>query len=169
MKRRKRVSQEEQMSLGERWVTGDAYGELFGLLKKFPADDLGAVYARFVTRSRLTPTHTQAEVPEALRPKRFDAVPEIAALRRQEDGEGFVRILEQAWEQLDRVHPKLWTAAQILPLGIEFQRGSPGAFPRLLEGMRRFWAEQATSPFHALEREEVRRFLDFLAVERNLG
>jgi hypothetical protein len=169
MKRRKRVSQEEQLTLGERWVSGRSYGDLFTTFKKLSADDLETVLARFTVRSHLTPTHTVVDVPEATSPKRFDAVPEIAALRREPDGEGFVRILTEVWELLEKVHPKQWRAVDVIPVAIALQGESPGAFLRVLEGVRRFWAELPTSPFFALEREQIRRFLDFLEIERNLG
>lgn len=156
------------MSLGERWLSGFAFGEIFLTFKRVSADDLAAVLEKFEARSRLVPTATTASAPEAEPPKRFTAIPEIALVRREPDGEGFIRLLEAAWERFGREHPRRWTANRLLPLAVEFQRATPGAFVRLLEGMRRFWAELPPSPYYALERERVRRFLDFLDVQLDL-
>lgn len=168
MKRRKRVRQDEKLTLGERWVTGRAFGELFQVFKRLRADDLTAVLAKFEARERLTPTATSAVPPAAETPKRIALVPEVVAIARAPDGEGFARILAEAWEHLQRQHPRSWTAGQVIHSAIALQRENPGAFLRLLEAVRRFWDELPGSPFHALERERVKRFLDFVAVELEL-
>lgn len=169
MKRRKRTRPDERLSFGERWADGFAFGELFAGFKRVSADDLEAVLVKFHAGAALEPTATVADLPEADDPKRLGAVPEVARMRTTPDGEGFVRVLTEAWERLDHLHPKRWTADQVLATAVALQREQPGAALRLLEAVRRFWAELPNSPYHALERERVERFLERVTQELDLA
>jgi hypothetical protein len=57
----------------------------------------------------------------------------------------------------------------VVAAATELQRRSPGAFLRLLEAVRRVWAQLPGSPYHALEQERIVRFLNALEEERTIG